>query len=58
MTSKITFVPTRAVNRLMAMPRQRVTANPLIGPVPKRNSARPVISVVTCESIIVSSALS
>ena len=54
----MTFVPTNAVNRLIAMPRQKVTANPLIGPVPNKNSATPVISVVTCESMIVSSALS
>ena len=39
------------------MPRDRVTAKPLIGPVPKKNRARAVIRVVTWESTMVQKAL-
>ena len=42
-----------AVNRLIMIPKERVTANPLIGPVPKRKSAIAVIKVVTWESTMV-----
>lgn len=45
--SKIDFVPTKAVNRLIATPRLSVTAKPLIGPVPNWNNTAAVISVVT-----------
>ena len=56
--SYTTRVPNRAVNRLRMTPRLKVTAKPLMGPVPKRNSAQAVISVVTWESIMVQKALS
>ena len=56
--SKTTRVPTIAVNRLITMPSDRVTAKPLIGPVPNRKRAKAVIRVVTCASMIVTSARS
>ena len=58
MRSKTTLVPINAVNRLIAMPRHRVTAKPLMGPVPNKNNANPVIKVVTWASTIVKKALS
>jgi hypothetical protein len=56
--SKSTFVARSDVNRLMMIPRLRETANPLTGPVPNWKSTAAVISVVTCESMMVRNALS
>ena len=46
-----------AVNRLITSPQKSVTAKPLIGPVPNWKSITAVIIEVTCESIMVVSAL-
>jgi len=58
MRSKIDFVPISAVKRFIATPRLRVTANPLIGPVPNWKRTAAVMRVVTWESKIVQNALS
>ena len=53
---KITFVTNSAVKSDSVTPTDNVTAKPLIAPVPNMNKNRAVIRVVTCESIMVSSA--
>ena len=45
-----------AVNMLRTMPRLKVTANPLIGPLPKKNKITAANNVVTFESKIVTKA--
>ena len=44
--SKIALEPNTAVKRLMTIPIIRVTAKPLIGPVPNTKSTHAVIRVV------------
>ena len=46
-----------AVNIEVMMPSDKVTAKPLIGPVPKLNNTIPAISVVTLASAMVEKAL-
>ncbi len=52
------LVTTIAVNIELIMPRDSVTAKPLMGPVPKLNNTRAAIRVVTLASRIVLNAFS
>jgi hypothetical protein len=54
--SKMVFEPKTAVKRLMMIPMLRVTAKPLMGPVPKIKRTKVVISVVMWASNIVTHA--
>jgi hypothetical protein len=51
-------VPMIAVNIEVRIPSESVTANPLIGPVPNKNSTNAAISVVMLASAMVEKALS
>jgi len=50
--------PNRAVNNVVPIPKLNTTANPLIGPVPNKNSTKPAMKVVTLASAIAEKALS
>ena len=55
--SNISREKKRDAKRLKMIPKERVMAKPLMGPVPNMKSARAVIRVVTWESTMVRKAL-